>query len=67
MKQRKMTPRRGLLTALSLAMLGGAILSPQSAWADGDKGKGKDGKIPIIIKDPIITKDPTPAPPPPKK
>ncbi len=65
MKQKRMTRRRGWLTALSLAMLGSALLAPQTAWADGDKGK--DGKVPIIIKDPIITPDPPKTPPPPKK
>lgn len=58
--EQKMTVRRGLLAALALATLGGAFASPQAAYADGDKGKKK---IPIIIQDPIITKDPAPIPP----
>lgn len=66
MKQRK-TGQRGLLAVLALATLGSALAMPQAAWADGDKGKGKDGKVPIIIAKPIFTPDPQPTPPPKKK
>jgi len=59
--------RRGLLTALALATLGSALAAPYAAYADGDKGKGKDGKQPIIIGKPIITPDPDPTPLPKKK
>ena len=54
---------RGLTVALALLTLGGALAAPHAAWADGDKGK----KVPIVIKDPIITDDPPAPTPPPKK
>ena len=66
MKQ-SMTLRRGLLAALAVVTLGGAFASPQAAWADGDKGKDKGKKIPIIIAPPIVTPDDPKTPPPPKK
>lgn len=58
--KRSMTLRRGLLVVVALGTLGGALAAP--TFADGDKGKGKDGKVPIIIAAPIITQDPTPPP-----
>ncbi len=55
---------RGLTVALALLTLGGALAVPHAARADdGDKGK----KVPIVIKDPIITDDPPAPTPPPKK
>lgn len=55
--------RRGVMALMAALALIGAGLAPHAAWADGDKGK----KVPIIIKEPVITPDPTPAPPPKKK
>ncbi len=57
------TRARGLTVALALLTLGGALAAPHAARADGDKGK----KVPIVIKDPIITDDPPAPTPPPKK
>jgi len=54
-------PRRPMaLAALALLILSTAMGAPQAAFADEDKGKGKDGKIPIVIGTPIVTKDPQP-------
>lgn len=60
--ERKYGLGRAGLIALAALTLGCALAAPQAAWAGdwaGDKDKkGKDGKTPIIIKDPIITPDP---------
>lgn len=63
----KNTRRRGGWAAgLAVLTLGSVLAAPQAAFA-GDKGKGKDGKIPIVIGPITTTPDPKPTPAPPKK
>lgn len=60
MKQEN-TPRRNSLggkpwkAVLGLVLLGVAMASPQVAFADDKKDKGKD--VPIVVGKPIITDD----------
>jgi hypothetical protein len=64
--ERKNTRRRGgWAIAMAVLTLGNALAVSQAAFADDDNGKG--GKVPIIIRKPIITHDPKPAPQPKKK
>ena len=57
MKQ-KITRHRAVWAAMAGIIMTGVFAGPQAAFADGDKGKGKDGKVPIVIKKPIVTQDP---------
>ena len=54
--KREITPRRALSAALALALLGG-LLMPHTAFADGDKTKGKKGPV-VVIGTPVVTPDP---------
>lgn len=55
--QRKMTIRT-VLAALAVLTLAGTI--PHAAFAEGDKGKDKGKKGPVIIGPITTTTDPTP-------
>jgi len=54
MMKRETTRRRILPAALALALLGG-LMTPHTAFADGDKGK--DGKG-VVIGPIVVTPDP---------